>query len=160
MTDSTFTTAPETKRSIPAKITIALSVMAPVAAILTGVMTWANTGFGGSFLADWGISFLKALFVLMPFALIVMGLLARVIEAALPSVSPLGQNIILGIIMALVMQSLMAVITAGTTAGFGDVQYFVSLWWNALVTSFPVGLAMALVMTTLIRPRLIVILRS
>jgi hypothetical protein len=54
----------------------------------------------------------------------------------------------------------MAVITAGTTAGFGDTQIFAGLWWNALVTSFPVGLVMALVMTTLIRPRLIAILRS
>ena len=160
MTDSTYTTAPGTKRSTPTKIAIALSVMAPVAAILTGVMTWANTGFGNAFLADWSVSFLKALFVLMPFALIVMGLLARVIEAALPKLSPLGQNIVLGVIMAFVMQSLMAVITAGTTAGFGDTQIFAGLWWNALVTSFPVGLVMALVMTTLIRPRLIAILRS
>lgn len=62
--------------------------------------------------------------------------------------------------MAFVMQSLMAVITAGTTAGFGDVQHFTSLWWNALVSSFPIGLAMALLMTTLIRPRLVFILRS
>ncbi|WP_146591444.1 DUF2798 domain-containing protein [Puniceibacterium confluentis] len=160
MTDSTFTHAPQTKRSVSAKIAIALSVMAPVVAILTGVMTWANTGFGNAFLADWSVSFLKAVFVLMPFALIVMGLLARVIESALPRVSHLGQNLVLAIFMAFVMQSLMAGITAGTTAGFGDAQYFASLWWNALVTSFPVGLAMPLVMTTLIRPRLIAILRS
>lgn len=159
MTDTTSTSAPMKKRSIPAKIGIAFATLAPVAAILTGIMTWANTGFSDPFLNDWLVSFLKAIFVLMPFAMVMMAILGKVIESLLPNTSQLAINILLGLLMSVLMQGLMGVISVGTTFGFAD-NGFVGYWWNAFITAMPVGLPMAMVMTVVIRPRLMAILKS
>ena len=62
--------------------------------------------------------------------------------------------------MAVIMLSLMAVITAGTEAGFGDMAVVKGLWLNAFTTAFPFGLVLALVLTTTVRPWLLAILRA
>ena len=142
-------TSHPTHRSIPHKIAIVAAVMGSVAGTLTGIMTWANTGFSEIFLPNWGISFLKAVFVLLPFAFLLMGLFDKLLS-----------RIVLGLIMAVIMQSLMAVITAGTEAGFGDMAVVRELWLNAFITAFPVGLALALVLTTTVRPWLLAMLRA
>ncbi|MAB17852.1 MAG: hypothetical protein CMN07_12005 [Roseobacter sp.] len=153
-------TSHPTHRSIPQKIAIVAAVMGSVAGTLTGIMTWANTGFSEIFLPNWGISFLKAVFVLLPFAFLLMGLFDKLLSRIMPGLAPMKLRIVLGLIMAVIMQSLMAVITAGTEAGFGDMTVVRELWLNAFITAFPVGLALALVLTTTVRPWLLAMLRA
>ncbi|WP_369927713.1 DUF2798 domain-containing protein [Leisingera sp. XS_AS12] len=148
------------RRPFIQKIAILLTVMSSVAGTLTGLMTWANTGFSGSFFPNWGISFVKALFVLLPFAFLLMGIFDKLLSRLLPKVRPFGRRVLLGLIMAVIMQSLMAVITAGTEAGFGDLAVVKVLWLKAFVTAFPVGLVLALVLTTTVRPWLLAMLRA
>ncbi len=54
-----------------------VTVMASVAGVLTGLMTWDNTGFSEPFRPNWGISFLKAASVHLPFAILLMGLFEK-----------------------------------------------------------------------------------
>lgn len=147
-------------RPLVAKLAILLAVMSSVAGILTGLMTWANTGFSDAFLPNWGISFLKALFVLLPFAFLLMGLFDRILMRLLPNQKQMARRIVLGLIMAVIMQSLMAAITAGTESAFGDFAVFKGLWLNAFVTAFPIGLTLALILTTSVRPWLMTMLRN
>lgn len=148
------------RRPLIQKIAILFAVMSVVAGILTGLMTWANTGFSESFLPNWGISYLKAVFVLLPLAFFLMGLFGKLLSRLLPGLAPLKQRILLGFIMAMLMQSLMALMTAGTEAGFADMALVWQLWTNAFVTAFPVGLVLALTLTTTVRPWLMTMLRA
>lgn len=148
------------RRPLIQKIAILFTVMSTVAGILTGLMTWANTGFSESFLPNWGISYLKAVFVLLPFAFLLMGIFDQLLSRLLPGLAPLRRRVLLGLIMAMIMQSLMALMTAGTQAGFGDMALVGQLWINAFITAFPVGLVLALTLTTTVRPWLMAMLRA
>ncbi len=140
--------------SLAAKILAVLAVMGSVAGILTAIMTWANVGFGPTFLRDWGLSFAKALFVLMPLAMLLMAALGKLAERRFPDIAPLKRNIALGLVMSVIMQSLVAAISAGTAVGFADGDLFRQAWATAFTAAFPVGLALAMLLTTLIKPRL------
>ena len=155
-----FSPTPPAHRPLFQKIIIVMAVMASVAGVLTGLMTWANTGFSEAFLPNWGISFLKAALVLLPLAFLLMGLFEKVLVRFMPTTSALKRNILLGVLMSVVMQSLMALITAGTEAGFGDMSVVKTLWKNAFITAYPVGLTLALLLTTTVRPWLLAMLRA
>ncbi len=72
--------------------------------------------------------------------------------------SALKRNLLLGLIMSMVMQSLKALLTDGTEAGFGDMSVVKALWNNAFITANPVGLTLALLLTTTVRPWLLAML--
>jgi hypothetical protein len=92
--------------------------------------------------------------VLMPNAMILMALLGKLAERRFPEIAPLKRNIALGLVTSVIMQSLVAAISAGTVVGFADGDLFRQAWATAFVTAFPVGLALALLLTTLIKPGL------
>jgi len=133
--------------SLASKVLAVLAVMGAVAGILTAIMTWANVGFGPTFLQDWGLSFAKTFFVLMPINLILMALLGKLAESRFPKVAPLKRNIALGLVMSIIMQTLVAAISAGTAVGFADGDVFREAWATAFIAAFPVGLALALLLT-------------
>tara|TARA_R110002096_G_scaffold196370_1_gene379105 strand:- start:14184 stop:14387 length:204 start_codon:yes stop_codon:yes gene_type:complete len=54
----------------------------------------------------------------------------------------------------------MALITARTETRFGAMSVVKTLWLNAFNTAFPVGLVLALVLTTAVRPWLTAMLKA
>lgn len=57
--------------------------------------------------------------------------------------------------MAILMQLVIAIVTTINTVGYSDISIFYTSWLNAFITSFPLGLCIALLMTTFIKPRLV-----
>jgi hypothetical protein len=142
------------------KIGIVFSMMSVVAGTLTGIMTWANLGFSDAFMTSWGRSFVMALVVMMPVAGLLIALIGALVKRALSTLTAFQQNLITGLVASVIMQSLMAVITAFNAVGFSNWGTYLTAWSTAFVTAFPVGLALALILTTLIKPRLEVLLKS
>lgn len=136
------------------KSVLVLSVMAVVAGILTGLMTWANVGFSDAFVATWLKSFVTAMVVMMPVAGLLMVVFSKLVERFLPTLSTLRKSVLVGLSMSVVMQSIMAVITGYNAVGMGDMSVFRAAWGHAFITAFPVGLALALTLTTVVKPRL------
>jgi predicted secreted protein len=121
-------------------------------------MTWANTGFSDTFPHLWRVSFLKAVFILLPFAFRLMAQTDKGLSRLIPATPLLKRNILLGLIMSVVMQSLMVLVTTGTKVGFADLDVIRTLWQNAFIKAYPVGLALAL--TATVRPWLLAMLRA
>jgi len=61
---------------------------------------------------------------------------------------------IIGLLLSIVMQSIMAVITAANAVGFDNFALYGVAWLDAFITAIPVGLVLALILTTVIKPRL------
>lgn len=140
--------------SLLKKVALVLSIMAVVAGILTAIMTWANLGFSDAFLATWLKSFATAMVVMMPVAGLLMVAFGAVVERHFPGLSPLQQNVLVGLSMSVAMQSIMAVITGYNAVGLADMAAFRAAWVQAFAAAIPVGLALALLVTTVIKPRL------
>lgn len=136
------------------KAFVVLSILSVIAATLTGIMTWANLEASCSFFYVWGKSFVSALFVMMPVAALIIAILTKLVKRFLSSLSQRYQNLIIGFFMAILMQSVMAIITTFNAVGYSDSTTFSLHWAHALMTAFPIGLAFALLMTTVIKPRL------
>jgi len=136
------------------KIAILLLVMSTIASSLTGLMTWANLGFSELFLRNWFHSFLLAMIVMMPIAFGLIALFTKVISRLLPHAPKLYQNLSIGFLMSLAMQSIMAVVTTYNNLGLTTIQQFKTAWFHAFITAYPTGLVLALILTTVIKPRL------
>ncbi|WP_165602646.1 DUF2798 domain-containing protein [Candidatus Terasakiella magnetica] len=152
----------QTEKKIPVykKVIVVLSVMATIAGTLTGIMTWANLGFSDAFLAKWGQSFGMAMTVMMPIAIVLIGIFSKIIARAFPNMRPLPQAIIVGVIASIVMQSIMALLTSFNAVGLEVWADYRAGVINAFITAFPYGLIMALIMTTIIKPRLLAYVKS
>lgn len=148
------------KVAVIKKMAVVLTVLSIVAATITGIMTWANIGLSCSFFYVWASSFATAIFVMMPLAMLMVTLLTKLIQRYLSSLSLLNQNLLIGFCMALFMQSVMAFITTFNAVGYSSLATFTPYLLHALIISFPVGLAFALLMTTVIKPRLEAYIKS
>lgn len=142
------------KISLIKKLGIVFSIMSVIAGILTGIMTWANLGFSDTFLSIWGVSFITTIVFLLPILGILMALFSKLVKRAFPKFSALRQNMIIGLLLSIVMQSIMAVITAANAVGFDNFALYGAAWLDAFITAIPVGLVLALILTTVIKPRL------
>lgn len=135
------------RRLIPA-----LLIMPTIGLVLSGLMTWINVGYGPGFGVMWLKAFVFALPVL-PLGLLVMGLLQRM-AAPIESKTPAWMfKCVLALGTAIVMETLVS--TAVTYSNHGLSAGFTAQWAEAFLGSLPVGLAIGLTMSFVIRPRLI-----
>lgn len=143
-------------RRVPAikKLAIVLSVMATIAGTLTGIMSWANVGLTDALAPTWLRSFVTAMVVMVPLAGLLMVALGGLVQRVLPTWSALHKNLLIGLTMSVVMQSIMAAITGFNAVGLGDMTQLKAAWTHAFTTAFPVGLMLALTLTTVVKPRL------
>ena len=136
------------------KILVIAAMMTTMGGTLTGVITYANLGYTSTFYMDWLTSFLTTVVVMMPSGFIFMMLISKLVGWLLPKQGAKTQNFVVGIIMAIVMESVMAFTTAANNIGFADSGVFLSAWFSGFIVALPVGLTLAVVMSMTIKPKL------
>lgn len=87
-------------------------------------MTYMNVGYTETFFADWFSSFLKTVLVMMPFGLVMMTLITKLIGKLMPNSSEKRRNLVVGLNMAVIMESMMAFTTTANNIGFDDMALF------------------------------------
>lgn len=142
------------------KILVMASLMTFIGGTLTGVMTYMNVGFGDSFVRSWVSSFTLVALVMMPIGFGMMTLMTKLIGALLPNQSETARNLLVGLVMAVIMESLMAFITAANNIGFSDTSAFTTGWFNGFLAALPIGLTIMIVMSLTIKPKIEKFLKS
>ncbi|GAL17143.1 hypothetical protein JCM19235_5692 [Vibrio maritimus] len=152
----------ETNKKTPVllKVLVMVSMMSLVGGSLTAVMTYMNVGFGEAFVHQWLSSFALAALVMMPVGMGVMTLMTKLIGKLMPGKSEHVRNLVVGLIMAVVMESLLAFVTAANTIGFSDASDFTTGWFNGFIAALPVGLTIMIVMSLTIKPKIEKFLKS
>mgnify|MGYP000685672669 CR=1 FL=1 len=89
-----------------------LFILPTVAALLSGIMTWANVGVSEEFMGRWARSFGVSL-VLLPMILVGIGQLQKWLDQTLHFVHSLGRKVLASLIIACVIETVLAV---GVTA--------------------------------------------
>lgn len=136
------------------KLLVITSVISVMAGTITGIMTYVNLGYGPDFFANWFSSLVLAVCILVPAGYVVMTSINWVVARLFTALSDFNKNLIVGVLMAVAMESIMALSTAANTIGFGDIAAYISACISGFVTALPVGVAMSLIMTLTVKPRL------
>ncbi|GAL33376.1 hypothetical protein JCM19240_2072 [Vibrio maritimus] len=152
----------ETNKKTPflLKVLVMVSMMSLIGGSLTAVMTYMTVGFGGSFVQQWLSSFALAALVMMPVGMGMMTLMTKLIGTLMPEKSDHTRNLVVGVIMAVVMESIMAFVTAANTIGFSTTSEFASGWFNGFIAALPVGLTIMTVMSLTVKPKIEKFLKS
>ena len=149
------TTQNETaKRPLYQKILVIASMMSVIGGSLTGIMTLANNGYSDVFFTQWFSSFILAVLVMMPSGFILMTLITKIVNALFSNLSEIKENMVVGLIMALCMESIMAATTAVNNVGVADSSLLFEAWFKGVTYALPFGIVLAVVMTLTIKPRL------
>lgn len=148
------------KPSVVAKVFVVASMMMAIGGTLTGVMTYMNIGFSDGFFSRWLSSFALAALFMVPVAMGMITLLTKLITRLLPDKSEKARNLLIGLIMAVVMESVMAFMTAANNIGFADLSTFTSGWFNGFLAALPVGLTIIVVMSMTVKPKIERFLKS
>lgn len=118
--------------------------------MLSGIITFINLGFADGFLARWLKAFLIALPV-VPFGLIVMVALERPLLRALGRKLPdFAIKLILAALTASVMEFILSTVVTLSNRGAG--AGFLLAWSEAFFKSLPMGLAVGLLMSFVVKP--------
>lgn len=136
------------------KILVIAAMMTIMGGTLTGVMTYMNVGYTSTFYMDWLTSFLTAVVVMMPSGFVFMMLISKAVGWLLPKQGAKTQNFVVGLVMAVVMESIMAFTTAANNIGFTDTAEFFSGWATGFAAALPIGLTLAVIMSMTIKPKL------
>jgi len=131
-----------------------LSIMTVIGGSLTGVMTYFTLGLTDSFMSDWLQAFFTAVCLMIPAGFTFMMFLNFVVGRLLPDMSEIKKNMLIGIIMALFMEAVMAIGSAATNVGFNDITIFADVWLQAYLTALPLGMIIAVVMTLTLKPKI------
>ena len=128
-----------------------LFILPTVAALLSGIMTWANVGVSEEFMGRWARSFGVSL-VLLPVILVGIGQLQKWLDQTLHFVHSLGRKVLASLIIACVIETVLAVGVTAISHPF-DAQ-FAQAWWLAFSRSLPAGVLVGLFMTFFLKPRM------
>ena len=163
MTAEATMTAPfpnQKKTPLIYKILVVLGMMTLMGGTLTGVMTYMNVGYIDTFFADWFSSFLKTVLVMMPFGLLMMTLVTKLLGKLMPKASEKKRNLVVGLNMAVIMESMMAFTTTANNIGFDDMALFANSWLQGFLAALPVGLALITIISMTIKPKVERFLKS
>lgn len=134
------------------KISLLAAMILTLTGLMTAVMAYAGLPDGQRFVDAWLPVWMRAALIIAPLGFTLMYLMSKAISAVFPDMAAGTQKILLGAIMALVMESMMATVTTlqlhGWSAGFSG------YWVSILIAALPVAVAMSLAMTFFIKPRL------
>ena len=114
-------------------------------------MTGATTGVGPGFFAAWARSFLTTLLVL-PFVLASLGFLEKLVVRVLGDIPDFARKLAVALLAACVIETVIAL--AVTAVGRPLDNTFAANWWLAFSRSLPAGLAISLLMSFYIKPRM------
>lgn len=128
-----------------------LLILPTIGLLLSGVITWINTGFADDFTVRWMRGFVSALPVMLV-AFAFMAVLDRKVQQVFAKQNAVVRKLILAACTACMMELLLA--SAVTLSNRGLAAGFVSAWAAAFLKSLPVGLGVSLFMGFVIKPRL------
>lgn len=136
------------------KVSIIASLVIAMGGTLTFLMTWRNVGFADQFMGLWLSSFALCVLCIAPIGGIISYLVHRFVNAVLPALSSMQQNIVFGLIMAIIMESIMAVVTTVNLHGFLERGAFLNSWTATLMSALPAGIVFSILMSIVIKPKL------
>lgn len=128
-----------------------LLILPTVALILSGIMTWANVGFGDAFLPRWGKSFVTSLLVL-PMILMCLGALERLVNRLFGNMHWIGRKLMVAMLTACAIETVLALATTMLNNPWD--HSFSGVWWMAFSRSLPAGVVIGLFMTFYMKPKL------
>ncbi|MGO2512072.1 DUF2798 domain-containing protein [Marinomonas polaris] len=136
------------------KIAIIVSFVIAIGGSLTLLMTWKNIGFTDGFMGAWLSSFALCVLCIAPIGGVIAFMINRLVNLVFPSLSSVKKNIVFGLIMAVLMESIMAVVTTMNLHGFMVLKDFIDFWLVTFVSALPAGLAISVLMSLVIKPKL------
>lgn len=160
ITPDTVEEANTGKRPTYQKIAILAPIALTISGTLTGVMSYANRDISQSFLQQWGAAWGSAILIAMPIGMMSMILIGKLIQKKLSDATTQTQNIVTGVVMALIMETFMAITTTANQVGFDDFYTSSAAWSQNFSAALPFGLAITVLMTLLIKPKLEAFMKS
>lgn len=136
------------------KIFVMIGMMSLMGGIFIAIMTYVNIGFADEFFVRWYTSLFFAILVMMPLGGVVMFMANKVIKSTFPELKIFIQNILIGIIMALCMEAIMAIITTLNILGYPNINQFSSFWLRSYLLALPAALVISPLMTIFVKPKL------
>lgn len=134
------------------KLPAFIAFMIFMSGAMTAIFTWMGLSSEHSFMNIWLPTWARAILLMMPIGFATMYLFDGLLKHFLPGLLFIQKSILLSLAMALVMDGLMTGLAAYQAYGFSKVA--VNPWMNALASGLPFGIAISLLMTFLIKPRL------
>ncbi|UTW00545.1 DUF2798 domain-containing protein [Marinomonas rhizomae] len=136
------------------KIGVIFGLVVTFGGFLTLLMTWKNIGFTDGFIGAWLSSFALCVLCIAPIGGVIAFIINRLVNLIFPSLSSVKKNIVFGLVMAVMMESIMAVVTTINLHGFMMIKEFVDFWLATFVSALPAGLAISVLMSLVIKPKL------
>ncbi|WP_239502535.1 DUF2798 domain-containing protein [Vibrio astriarenae] len=158
LTPSEFPAA--TSTPLYKKVLVVAGMMTLMGGTLTGVMTYMNLGYSDSFFNSWMSAFVTTALVMMPIGVTLMTLITKLLGTLLPNIKESHRNIIVGLIMAVTMESIMAFTTTAKNLGFVDNPDFGNQWATSFFAALPVALTLMVTISMTIKPKIERYLRS
>jgi len=125
-----------------------------ISGFFIAIMTYINIGFNEAFFSTWAKSLFYAVIVMALFGGGIMFLWDKTAKMLLPNLKTIMQNVLIGILMALSMEAIMAVSTALNIEAFHNLEQFTALWLKSYIAALPFALVFAPVMAVFIKPKL------
>lgn len=138
------------RQILPALLLLPL-LLPSVALILSGIMSWANVGFGEQFLHRWAVGFLTSL-VVLPMILMCLDTLERLVDRVLGDSHWVARKLVVALLTSCLIESVLAL--AVTVINAPDDVTFAQSWWVAFSRSMPAGVVISLFMCFYMKPRL------
>ncbi|RBP81845.1 DUF2798 domain-containing protein [Marinomonas rhizomae] len=136
------------------KIGVIASLVIIIGGFLTLLMTWRNIGFIDGFIVAWLSSFALCVLCIAPIGGGIAFVVNRLVNLIFPALSYVKKNIVFGLVMAVLMESIMAVVTTINLHGFMVLKEFVDFWLATFISALPAGLAISVLMSLVIKPKL------
>jgi len=136
------------------KILILLPVAMLLIGLLTAIMTSVSILPEQAFIPTWLSAFTFAFLIMLPFGGVTFYFVNKLVQRIFSSLSVLQRNVIHGLTMAFIMESVLALITTFNNQGFPSLELFVKEASLSLLAALPIGIAMACLMSLVIKPRL------
>lgn len=136
------------------KFLIIATAISLITFLISGVMTYVNLGEGQGFIMAWLNAFAHAVVLMVPSGFVLMLFTGKLVELLAPDLPVLAKRLLVGLLMAISMESLIAVSNTLTNVGFQDIQSFLLTWAGSFITALPIGFVISLFMTFIVKPRI------
>lgn len=129
-------------------------IMSTISAFFISIMTYVNIGFSEEFFERVVKSLLLATLVMIPLGWSVMYVCNKIVTSLFPNLGDIIQNIMIGILIAIVMEAIMAISTTLNIDGYHGLTQFFNFWFKTYLAALPFALIFSPIMTIFIKPKL------
>lgn len=136
------------------KIVILLPVAMLMVGLFTGIMTSVSILPEQAFIPTWLKAFSFAFLIMLPMGGVLFYFANKVVQRVFASLSDVQRNLIHGLSMAFIMETILALVTTVNNRGFMAFDLFLKEVSLSLLAALPIGIAMACLMSLVIKPKL------